>query len=332
MPKPNRPTRTTMHSTLHPPLHFTPLGDTAPFTPTVQRAVRIRARTLPADSHFEPHHHAWAQLAYCATGIVQVTAEQHAKGGDQVTYIVPPSRAVWIAPGAQHAITVIESAEFCTLYIDPSVVPDGWSGCRVMVVSALMRELIHALDVPAYSRTDSPPDTPPDVPHNLAHNSPSHTRSNAPLNASQNQSLTAHLPHIREQMIVPLLLNEITHATIQALGVPMPHPHSGDKRLRALCEAVLRAPAERATLSEWAVDIGASERTVARLFRTELGTSFQQWRQQAVLAHALPLLARGTPVSHVAALSGYASDSAFSAMFKAAMGQPPSQFMDKNGL
>ncbi len=276
----------------HPPLHFTPLGDTTPFTPSVQRPVRIRARTMPADSHFEPHHHAWAQLAYCATGIVQVTAQQHATGGDQVTYIVPPSRAVWIAPGAQHAITVIESAEFCTLYIDPSVVPAGWSGCRVMVVSALMRELIHALDVPADAALQQP----------------------------------------KEQLIVPLLLHEITHATIQALGVPMPHPQSGDKRLRALCEAVLRAPAERALLAEWAVDIGASERTVARLFRTELCTSFQQWRQQAVLAHALPLLARGTPVSHVAALSGYASDSAFSAMFKAAMGQPPSHFMDKNGL
>ena len=312
MPKPKPPTRTAKHSTLNPPLHFTPLGDTAPFTPTVQRPVRIRARTLPADSHFEPHHHAWAQLAYCATGIVQVTAEQHATGGDQVTYIVPPSRAVWIAPGAQHAITVIESAEFCTLYIDPSVVPAGWSGCRVMVVSALMRELIHALDVP----------------QNPSANPPLNPTFNLPLNVA----LAASKPNSRERMIVPLLLHEITHATIQALGVPMPHPQSGDKRLRALCEAVLRAPAARALLAEWAVDIGASERTVARLFRTELGTSFQQWRQQAVLAHALPLLARGTPVSHVAALSGYASDSAFSAMFKAAMGQPPSQFMDKNWL
>ena len=293
MPKSKRPTSPTGH----PPLNFTPLGDTAPFTPSVQRPVRIRARTMPADSHFEPHHHAWAQLAYCATGIVQVTAEQHATGGDQVTYIVPPSRAVWIAPGAQHAITVIESAEFCTLYIDPSVVPAGWSGCRVMVVSSLMRELIHALDVPQH--------------------------------ASLNATVDRPVPHLREPMIVPLLLHEITHATIHALGVPMPNPQSGDKRLRALCEAVLRAPAERATLAEWAVHIGASERTVARLFRTELGTSFQQWRQQAVLAHALPLLARGTPVSHVAALSGYASDSAFSAMFKAAMGQSPSLFKDK---
>ncbi len=42
--------------------------------------------------------------------------------------------------------------------------------------------------------------------------------------------------------------------------------------------------------------------------------------QQAVLAHALPLLARGQSVSQVAAASAYASDSAFFTMFKAAMG------------
>jgi AraC-like DNA-binding protein len=45
-----------------------------------------------------------------------------------------------------------------------------------------------------------------------------------------------------------------------------------------------------------------------------------------VLAHALPMLARDTPVSQVAAASGYASDSAFTAMFRAALGQPPTRF------
>ena len=272
-------------------LPLTPVGDTAPFTPTVQRPVRVRARSMPADSHFELHSHSWAQVAYCATGTIQVTAERQAAVQDQVTYIVPPSRAVWIAPGAKHAIHVIEAAAFCTLYIDPSSVPDGWLSCRVMVVSPLIRELIHALDVP--------PDDPVSV--------------------------------RRESMLVPLLLHELTQATTQALGVPMPHPQSGDKRLRALCEAVLRAPGGRTTLADWSRDVGASERTVARLFRTELGTSYQQWRQQAVLAHALPLLARGMPVSQVAAASGYASDSAFSAMFRASLGQSPSSFIHKSG-
>ena len=126
------------------------------------------------------------------------------------------------------------------------------------------------------------------------------------------------------------MLDEIAQRRHAGAGRAAAAAADGDKRLRALCEAVLRAPAERATLAQWAADVGASERTMARLFRDELGTSYQQWRQQAVLAHALPLLARGVPVSQVAAASGYASDSAFTAMFKAAMGQPPSVSSARN--
>ncbi|MEO8984273.1 MAG: helix-turn-helix transcriptional regulator, partial [Rhodanobacter sp.] len=252
------------------------------YSPTVERPVRVRARALPADTHFEPHRHPWAQLAYCTTGIVQVTVTPDEALVDEVTYIVSPSRAVWIAPDAMHAINVREAAKLRTLYLDASTTPQDWQGCRVIVVSPLLRELIQALDAPA---------------------------------------LTS-----REALLAALVQDELTHAHTQSLGVPLPHAQSGDKRLRALCEAVLRAPSERATLAAWAGDMGASERTMARLFREELGISYQQWRQQAVLAHALPLLARGTPVSEVAAASGYASDSAFSAMFKAAMGQSPSRF------
>ena len=136
-------------------------------------------------------------------------------------------------------------------------------------------------------------------------------------------------PGPREDAVMALALDEIQHADTQALGVPMPHPVLGDKRLRALCEAVLRDPAEKNQLREWVAEVGASERTVARLFRDELGTSYQQWRTQAVLAHALPQLARGVPIAQVAAASGYASDSAFSAMFKQAMGKAPSYFQSK---
>jgi AraC-like DNA-binding protein len=264
------------------PFRLASVNDTDAFQPSRQRPVRVRARSMAADTHFEPHRHAWSQLAWCASGIVQVTA-QRTEGGDEVTYIVPPSRAVWVAPGALHSVHVLEDAQFRTLYIDASATPEDWSGCRVIVVSPLLRELVNALD----------------------HAGPS---------------------GVREQRLTHLVLDEIASADRHALGVPMPSTQSGDKRLRALCEAVLGAPAQRATLAQWSAAFGASERTMARLFRDELGMSYQQWRQQAILAHALPMLARGTPVSHVAAASGYASDSAFTAMFKSAMGQPPSQF------
>lgn len=291
-----------------------PVGDTDSFTPSAARPVRVRARNMAVDSHFEPHAHAWAQLAYCAVGILQVTAEQRAHAGDEMTFIVPPSRAVWIAPGAQHQITVLEAAEFRTLYIDASAIPGGWDSCRVIVVSPLLRETIHALD--------SAPWVAPSGAGGVS----------LPLDRSHPAQTGAPLSAAREQLLICLALDEISHADTQALGVPMPHPQSGDKRLRALCEAVMRAPSERATLAAWAADIGASERTAARLFREELGLSYQQWRQQAILAHALPLLARGQSIGAVAGASGYASDSAFSAMFKAAMGQSPSHFQNKNRL
>jgi AraC-like DNA-binding protein len=265
-----------------PALRAIPVGDTDDFEPSRARPVRLRARSMPADSHFEPHRHGWAQLAYCASGVLQVSAQQGIDLSDEVTFIVPPSRAVWIEPRARHSVHVLERAEFRTLYLHASVTPEGWDGCRVILVSPLLRELIGALDA-------------------------------------------GPQPRERERLLAAMVLDELRHADTQALGVPLPPP-DGDKRLRALCDAVLRAPGQRASLAEWAADVGASERTLARLFQAELGTGYQQWRQQAVLAHALPLLARGVPVNQVAAAAGYASESAFSAMFKAAMGQPPRQF------
>lgn len=270
--------------TLKPRSTLTTVGfdDSANRAPSPQRPVRSRARPLAMDAHIEPHHHAWSQFTYCASGLMQVTVTQ---GGMQTTYIVPPTRAVWIPPLVQHRVVVLEDAELRTVDLDPSVTPPDWNDCRVLMVSKLLRELVHALE-------DS-------------------------------------VPGPRDDAIMALAVDEMTHATTQALGVPMPHAEHGDKRLRALCEAVLRDPAERSQLRDWVADVGASERTVARLFRDELGTNFQQWRQQAILAHALPLLARGMPISQVAAASGYASDSAFSAMFKQAMGKAPSHFQNK---
>ena len=69
-------------------------------------------------------------------------------------------------------------------------------------------------------------------------------------------------------------------------------------------------------LDGWARDSGASPRTVTRLFRSELGTPFVQWRQQVLLARAVTLAARNMPLAAIAAELGYASPSAFSAMVR----------------
>ena len=258
------------------------VGDTSEYQPTPMRPVRgKRAREMHPDTHFEPHDHPWAQVAYCVSGTLHVSV-QDLRAGHDTSYVVPPSRAVWIAPRSRHAVAVLSRADMHTLYVDPSATPPGWQTSRVLTVSPLMRELILALE---------------------------HAE-----------------PGKREAHLTALMLLELLRAETAPLGIPLPRAEDGDKRLRALCEAVLRAPHERATLAEWAHRVGASERTAARLFRDQLGTSYPHWRRQVVLAHALPLLARGTPVGQVAAACGYASESAFGAMVKAQLGQSPSAF------
>ncbi|MBU4520355.1 MAG: hypothetical protein KJ677_13145, partial [Gammaproteobacteria bacterium] len=137
----------------HRPRQAVPVGDTDPFEPTPARPVRCRARAMGHDTQFEPHHHPWGQLACCASGLLQVTvAAPSCEGGErpgyETTTIVPPSRAVWIPPGARHAVTMLEASQLHTLYIDASVVPADWRCSRVLVVSPLLRELVRGMDQP----------------------------------------------------------------------------------------------------------------------------------------------------------------------------------------
>jgi AraC-like DNA-binding protein len=126
----------------------------------------------------------------------------------------------------------------------------------------------------------------------------------------------------REACLAALILDELRRAAPVRLGIALPD----DKRLRQLCEAVLEAPARWSTLEQWSREVGASPRTLARLFRSELGTSFVQWRQQVLLSHAVTLAARKLPMATIAAELGYASASAFTAMVRRTLGAPPTQF------
>ncbi|HTJ95560.1 MAG TPA: helix-turn-helix transcriptional regulator [Pararobbsia sp.] len=243
------------------------------FAPTAAHPIRVRSRPMTVDTVFGFHLHPWAQVAYTSEGVMRIDV-------DDTTWIVPPSRAIWIPAHVVHNAQIIEPAYLRTLYVDASIVPQTLSECRVIEVSALLRELIVALDAA--------------------------------------ETLTAG----REQSLVQLILDEIVRSESLPLGVPLP----ADKRLRALCEAIVANPKAGDSLEQLALDVGASVRTISRLFRTELGSSFSEWRQQVVLAHAIPLLSQGQPLSHVASELGYTSQSAFTAMFRRAFGKSPREF------
>ncbi|MGI5206705.1 AraC family transcriptional regulator [Spirillospora sp. CA-108201] len=82
-------------------------------------------------------------------------------------------------------------------------------------------------------------------------------------------------------------------------------------------------PADDRTLAELGRDVGASDRTLSRLFRSDLGMTFPQWRTQLRLYHALILLAGNAPVTAVAHRCGWSSASTFIDVFRRAFGHTP---------
>jgi len=100
-----------------------------------------------------------------------------------------------------------------------------------------------------------------------------------------------------------------------------------ERRLEKIAARLLEEPSDQRSLASWASEVGASQRTLERLFRSETGLTFREWRQRLRLQAALSRLTAGEPVTSVAYAVGYDSPSAFIAMFGKAMGETPGQFV-----
>jgi AraC-like DNA-binding protein len=73
--------------------------------------------------------------------------------------------------------------------------------------------------------------------------------------------------------------------------------------------------------------MSTSTRTLYRRFLKETGITFARWKQQARLLESIRRLAQGAPVTTVAMDLGYDSASAFSTMFRRALGIAPRAFV-----
>jgi AraC-like DNA-binding protein len=125
-----------------------------------------------------------------------------------------------------------------------------------------------------------------------------------------------------EGRVARLVLDELR--ALPSLPLHLPQPR--DKRLKRLCDAIRATPADNRSLEAWGMTIGASGRTLARLFRVETGMTFGGWRVQARLLAALTRLAAGDRVTGVALDLGYNSPSAFTTMFRRHFGVTPSRY------
>ncbi|MFF5212983.1 AraC family transcriptional regulator [Streptosporangium sp. NPDC000396] len=143
------------------------------------------------------------------------------------------------------------------------------------------------------------------------------------ISLSEDDRLTAR----RRRNLERVALDQLRQVRELPLRLPVP----ADDRLSAIAAALSADPADQRTLAEFGRAVGASERTLSRLFREQTAMTFPQWRGQVRLHHSLILLATGASVTNVATACGYAGPSAFIEAFRHAFGTTPGRFLAERG-
>ena len=117
-----------------------------------------------------------------------------------------------------------------------------------------------------------------------------------------------------------IALHELATAPASPASLPLPQ----DRRLAQLRRTLHRLPP---SLHALAREVGASERTITRLFQRDTGMGYQAWRQQWRLVQAIDLLARRRPHLAIAHALGFAHEAAFSAFFLRMTGARPGAYL-----
>ena len=119
-----------------------------------------------------------------------------------------------------------------------------------------------------------------------------------------------------------VLHDRMPRARVQPLSLPV----ARDARLAQACQLVVDDLSRPWSLLALAREVGAGERTLARLFRVEFGSTYPQWRTNVRVFHAMIELSQGATVTETAHRCGWATTSAFIDTFARCMGQTPGTY------
>jgi AraC-like DNA-binding protein len=229
----------------------------------------VGSRDLLPGSSFGWHTHAAHQLNWAQDGVLTIATSLG-------TWVLPPTRALWIPAGTNHTTGSNRTTTMCSLLIKLDLVT--WSVPTVIRVGPLLGPLLTYLA--------------------------------SPLDRG---------PRTRAEAMLQDLLEPVPTPPIQ---LPMP----SDDRACRIATSLRADPADPRTLADWGRAVGASARTLARVFGSETGLGFNEWRTRLRLTHALTLLAAGTSVTATAHQVGYSTPSSFIAAFRRRTGTSPARY------
>jgi AraC-like DNA-binding protein len=94
---------------------------------------------MAAGSRFDWHTHRDHQLAWAPNGVLTVVT-------DAATWVLPPTRALWIPAELPHETLASGRATMRSLYLRPDLCPISWPEPRPVAARPLLGELISYLD------------------------------------------------------------------------------------------------------------------------------------------------------------------------------------------
>ncbi len=250
---------------------------------------------LPAPVFFRTEHmpaHATYPVLRHAWGefVYSYSGVTEVKAGN-AHFIAPPHLGLWIAPDIEHTGFNHQEAVHCSVYIRRDLchgMPE--ESCAVMVTPLVRSILEHLRDLrEPHAQTDAPQPQP----------QPARAR------------------------LLRVLVDQLSTCRTTGSFVP----HSDDAELNTILQRLRDDPADNRTIAELAALVNLTERTLIRRCQRELGMSLTDWRQRLRFVAALPMLRDGRSVESVAFDLGYASSSAFIAMFRRLTGSSPKRFV-----
>src|SRR6202042_728810 len=93
---------------------------------------------MPAGTLFNWHTHEDHQLAWPPAGVLTVLTEG-------ATWVLPPTRALWIPAGLPHETGAAGRATMRSVYVPPGLSPVNWTAPTVVAAGPLLAEVIRYL-------------------------------------------------------------------------------------------------------------------------------------------------------------------------------------------
>lgn len=107
-------------------------------SPELPAPILFRSAYVPAEGLYPQHQHAWGELVYSFSGVMEVKVAGH-------HYLAPPQYAIWLPPNMEHVGLNRDAAHHCSVYL-------GTAQCKALppspcalTISPLVRALLEHL-------------------------------------------------------------------------------------------------------------------------------------------------------------------------------------------